>query len=189
MIKHYHFIWRQRCCEVFEWFNLKSNFIPAVVGVFSRDLIILLENPPIFGAASQWSGEIAIFHPHIARNCYISPSYWFSGKRFCGVRIIGIGEPIMSAQEGGMMRGASQMDMRTNIMITCCMDSAYFNLMKWTRKTWRIINKTKNVCLLPSQTSNKNNIYSYNDYTKNSLVGVGGCVLSIWLGVPLYMGR
>ena len=101
MIKHYHFIWRQRCCEVFEWFNLKSNFIPAVVGVFSRDLIILLENPPIFGAASQWSGEIAIFHPHIARNCYISPSYWFSGKRFCGVRIIGIGEPIMSAQEGG----------------------------------------------------------------------------------------
>ena len=105
MIKHYHFIWRQRCCEVFEWFNLKSNFIPAVVGVFSRDLIILLENPPIFGAASQWSGEIAIFHPHIARNCYISPSYWFSGKRFCGVRIIGIGEPIMSAQEGGMMMG------------------------------------------------------------------------------------
>ena len=113
MIKHYHFIWRQRCCEVFEWFNLKSNFIPAVVGVFSRDLIILLENPPIFGAASQWSGEIAIFHPHIARNCYISPSYWFSGKRFCGVRIIGIGEPIMSAQEGGMMMGAPQMDMRT----------------------------------------------------------------------------
>ena len=84
---------------------------------------------------SQWSGEIAIFQPHIARNCYISPPYCFAGKRFCGVRIIGIGEPIMSAQEGGMMMGASQMDMRTNIMITCCMDSAYFNLMKWTRKT------------------------------------------------------
>ena len=48
---------------------------------------------------SQWSGEIAIFHPHIARNCHISPSYCFLGKRFCGVRIIGIGEPIMSEQK------------------------------------------------------------------------------------------
>ena len=32
-------------------------------------------------------------------NCYISPPYCFPRKRFCGVRIIGIGEPIMLGQE------------------------------------------------------------------------------------------
>ena len=77
----------------------KSNFIPAVVGPFLSGLDYFGRESAIFGARSQWSGEIAIFHPHIARNCYISPSYCFPGKRFCGVRIIGIGEPIMLGQE------------------------------------------------------------------------------------------
>ena len=129
-------------------------------------------------------------------NCYISPPYCSKLLHF--TLILVLREKILWRQDyrdwrtnhvcagGGDDDGASQMDMRTNIMITCCMDSAYFNLMKWTRKTWRIRNKTKNVCLLPSQTSNKNNIYSYNYYTKTVLLVLEVVYWAFGLASPVY---
>ena len=46
--------------------SFKSNFFPAVVGAFLSGLDYFGRESAIFGARSQWSGEIAIFHPHIA---------------------------------------------------------------------------------------------------------------------------
>ena len=41
-------------------------------------------------------------------------------------------------------------------------------------------------CLLPSQTSNKNNIYSYNYYTKNSLLVLEVVYWAFGLASPVY---
>ena len=65
--------------------------------------------------------EIATFHPHIGSQ----------GKDFVASRLSGLENQSCLRRRGGMMMGAPQMDLRTNIMITCCMHSAYFNLMKW----------------------------------------------------------
>ena len=61
-----------------------------MVGVFSRDLIILLENPPIFGAASQWSGEIAIFRPILLEIATFHPHIGSQGKDFVASGLSGL---------------------------------------------------------------------------------------------------